>query len=348
MAVSPELLSALRAPSTLADLTLAKDPQSGKEILISPTGESYEIREDIPRFADIDDAGQAQTADAFGFKWAATHTYKSESLRAFSTDWLLRRYGFESAEHMRSHIQSFGSVLDIGCGSGFSTSLWIDGWADALYVGVDISSAIDIARERLGSYRRTGFVQGDALHLPFRSDAFGGVISEGVFHHTPSTKAAIREAARVVRAGGEVMFYVYRRKSPIREWTDDYVREQIAPLSNAEAWNEMESLTNLGRALADLHIEVDVPVDVPLLGISAGKIDVQRLIYWHLAKLFWSDSYSFEENVHVNFDWYRPRYAHRQTESEVRSWCVEAGLEITSLQEEPAGFTVRAIKRAAA
>ncbi len=26
--------------------------------------------------------------------------------------------------------------------------------------------------------------------------------------------------------GGELMFYVYRRKAPIREFTDDYVRER--------------------------------------------------------------------------------------------------------------------------
>ena len=28
----------------------------------------------------------------------------------------------------------------------------------------------------------------------------------------------------------------------------------------------------------------------------------------------------------MNFDWYHPRYAHRQTEEEVRRWCEEAGL----------------------
>ena len=74
-----------------------------------------------------------------------------------------------------------------------------------------------------------------------------------------------------------------------------------------------------------------MPEDVPLLGISAGRHDVQRLIYWHFAKLFWNPELSFEENNHVNFDWYHPRYAHRQTEDEVRRWCDDAGLEIVRL-----------------
>ena len=51
--------------------------------------------------------------------------------------------------------------------------------------------------------------------------------------------------------------------------------------------------------------------------------------YWHFAKLYWNPAWSFEENVHVNFDWYRPHYAHRQTEEEVRQWCAEAELTIT-------------------
>jgi arsenite methyltransferase len=93
-----------------------------------------------------------------------------------------------------------------------------------------------------------------------------------------------------------------------------------------------------------LHAEVEIPEDVPLLGITAGRYDVQRLVYWHIAKLFWNDAYSFEESHHVNFDWYHPRYAHRQTEEDVRRWCQEAGLAIRHFSVEESGFTVRAVK----
>jgi hypothetical protein len=71
---------------------------------------------------------------------------------------------------------------------------------------------------------------------------------------------------------------------------------------------------------------------------------VQRLIYWNFAKLYWNPNWSFEENVHVNFDWYRPRYSHRQTADEVREWCAEAALAITRFHEQESGFTVRATK----
>ena len=91
----------------------------------------------------------------------------------------------------------------------------------------------------------------------------------------------------------------------------------------------MRGFTRLARRCRRCEATVDVPEAVPLLGIAAGAQDVQRLIYWNFAKLYWNDEMSFEENVHVNFDWYRPVYAHRQTPDEVQAWCEEAALEVT-------------------
>ena len=78
---------------------------------------------------------------------------------------------------------------------------------------------------------------------------------------------------------------------------------------------------------------VEVPEDVELLGIPQGVYDVQRLVDSQL---------TFEENNHVNFDWYHPRYAHRHTEDEVRGWFAECDLEVTRFDAQEAGFTVRA------
>ena len=158
------------------------------------------------------------------------------------------------------------------------------------------------------------------MQLPFADDTFDTVFSEGVLHHTPSTRAALESVVRVLRPGGEILFYVYVRKAPAREFMDDHIRDEIAGLPPEVAWDQLRSLTRLGEALAGLRAEVEVP-DVPLLGIKAGRYDVQRLVYYHFAKLFWNDLHSFEENVHVNFDWYHPRYAHRQSPDEVRDWC---------------------------
>lgn len=310
-------------------------------------GKSYSIRRGIPRLVLTDDPGQLKTSDSFEYKWKRRETYDSQTAKKNAEKWYLEKYGFKSLRAWVEFFDSGGRVLDVGCGSGFSSSLFLDTpyWkGTAAWIGVDISEAIDVARERLEKVPNAHFVQGDALSLPFPDDTFSIVFSEGVFHHTPSTRQALKSAARVLAPNGEFSFYVYRRKSAVREFTDDYVRRLISPLSDEEAWAEMRSLTHLAQALAEAKTTISVPVDVLSLGIKAGEHDVQRLIYWHFAKLFWNSTLTFEENVHVNFDWYRPVYAHRHTAEEVRAWCEQANLRVIRFHEQESGFTVRAIK----
>ena len=219
------------------------------------------------------------------------------------------------------------------------------GGSGAEWVGLELSDAIDVARARLGDVDGLHFVQGDVTHLPFPPATFDVAIAEGVLHHTPSTEAAFRSLAESVAPGGELLAYVYRRKGPIREFADDHVRAALAAMAPEEAWEALRPLTALGEELGRLGASVTLEDGVPLLGIPAGSYDVQRLFYWHFLKAFWNPEFSFEENHHVNFDWYAPRYAHRQTEESIREWCRACGLVIRHLDVQESGFTVRAVKK---
>ena len=141
------------------------------------------------------------------------------------------------------------------------------------------------------------------------------------------------------------MFYVYRKKGPIREFTDDYVREKLQGMSPEQAWNEMMGLTKLGKVLGDLDIEIEIPEEIKILEVPAGKINLQRFFYWHIVKAFYRPEFSLHEMNHANFDWFAPRNAHRQSLEEVLSWCDSANLEVIRHNEEPAGITVVAAKR---
>jgi arsenite methyltransferase len=309
------------------------------------SGASYRVTNGIPRFVDDRDGAATQVADSFGFKWAQRESYASPTFQKWYTSWLMSRYGFADERAMASFFGSAGCTLEVGCGSGLSAALTLSGHsARQRWVGLDISSSIDIAMDRLGREPAKEFVQADILCPPFRPGVFDLIFAEGVLHHTESTERALKGLVPLLRPGGQMLFYVYRKKAPVREFTDDYVRDLLAPLGNQEAWDALLPLTRLGQALAQLHATVDVPEDVPLLGIEAGSQDVQRLIYWNFAKLFWNEELSFEENHHVNFDWYRPRYAWRQTEEDVRRWCKEAGLSVAYLDAQESGYTVRATK----
>jgi SAM-dependent methyltransferase len=351
--VRRSLVDVLVDPHSRGPLALDEERADGDDVLagqlIGDDGRRYVISDGVPRFVLTDDAGQRQTQSSFGYKWTKRDSFGSAGMADELHAWLVQRYGFTSREDMRAFFGSRRRTLDAGCGAGFATSAWMtDGWArnGSEWVGADISAAIDVARERLGGFEGTHFVQADVLQLPFADGSFDAIISEGVLHHTPSTERALKSLVPLLAPGGELMFYVYAKKAPIREFTDDHVRDLLANMSPGEAWDALRPLTRLGQALAELDVEVDVPEDVPVLGIKAGRYDVQRLIYYNVAKLFWNEKMTFEENNHLNFDWYAPRYAHRQTEEEVRGWCADEGLEIAHFDVHEAGYTVRAVKPA--
>lgn len=347
------LLDTLVDPIAKCSLALTVQQGDGDEIirgmLRNPEGRSYAIINGIPRFVLTEDSGQKQTEMSFGYKWQQRDAWYSPEVQAACQPWLVQRYGFESVDEMRGFFGAHRRVFDAGCGSGFGSSMWMDsswrGAGDADWIGADISEAIDVAQERLGQIPGTHFIQADILQLPFRNETFDAIFSDGVLHHTPSTERALKSLAPLLVTHGEILFYVYRVKSPVREFTDDYVRDAISSLDPAEAWEALRPLTKLGQALAELHAEVEVPEDIPFLGIKAGRYDVQRLIYWHFAKLYWRETFNFEENNHVNFDWYHPHYSWRHTAEEIRRWCDEAGLRITRFDDtQESGFSVRAVK----
>ena len=83
---------------------------------------------------------------------------------------------------------------------------------------------------------------------------------------------------------------------------------------------------------------------IPMLGIKAGKQDLQRFIYWNMFKCYWNDTMDWDANVITNFDWYHPLHAHRHTPEEVRGWCAAEGLAIEHFDEQESGISVRAKK----
>lgn len=313
-------------------------PAEGGELVSN--NQRLVMRDGILRAGVVNDAGQAQTRDMFGYKWSRKHTYHSDHLRNKTRSWLVDRYG--DLLGMLSTDRERRTILDAGCGSGFTAGLLFgERLKDYAYVGADISEAVELARDQLRTVAGDSlFVQCDLMKLPFPARSFDLVYSEGVLHHTPSTQAAIAATASLVRPGGVYAIYVYARKAPTREFTDDHIRSLLAGMTPDAAWDAIKPLTLLGKTLGDLHLEVEIPENVELLGIPKGKTSIQRLFYWYVCKMYFDEKLSIDEMTHINFDWFAPRYSHRQTPAEVRLWCESAGLFIEHLKVEEAGITV--------
>ncbi|WP_207000511.1 class I SAM-dependent methyltransferase [Trinickia mobilis] len=291
---------------------------------------------------------QSQTSQVFGYKWGKRETYESEAMRVAMKDFYLRHYGDVEGAAWWSDYGTTPKILDVGCGAGY-TALELLGsrLTSADYCGVDISDAYKVAEQRFAERGLKGtFVQGDMTNLDLPEEHFDVILAEGVLHHTDNTEHAFKRVARHLKSGGRLLAYIYRKKGPIREFTDDYIREQISGLSPNDAWDALVPLTKLGIQLGELNVEVDITEPIEVLGIPAGKINLQRLFYWHIFKAYYRPEWSFDEMQHVNFDWYAPKNAHRHTFDEIERWCSDANLEIERADhEELAGYSIIARKR---
>ncbi|MFC3712429.1 class I SAM-dependent methyltransferase [Sphingoaurantiacus capsulatus] len=331
-------------PGWLGDLFGAL-PEGGQADL---GGRAFVRRNDILRELSLASDQQEQTKSTFGFKWEKRDTFESEASLRRMKEWLIERYGdVPNAGWWKDHGDK-PLVVDAGCGAGMSgLELFAPAVPRIRYLGVDISTAVDVARDRFEKAGLdAGFMQADITDLPLPEGSVDVIFSEGVLHHTDSTERALKSLARRLKVGGRFLFYVYKTKGPIREFTDDYIRDKLEPIAPEQAWELMMPLTKLGQALGELNIELTVPEEISLLEIPAGKINLQRLFYWHVFKAFYREDLTLDEMNHINFDWYAPRNAARQTPEQVRQWCREAGLEIEREVVEDAGITIQARRTA--
>jgi ubiquinone/menaquinone biosynthesis C-methylase UbiE len=117
-------------------------------------------------------------------------------------------------------------LLEIGCGMGTDLLQFARGGARC--VGIDLTPrSIEITRHRFALYGASGsFMISDGERLPFRSESFDVVYSNGVLHHTPDTEGAIREVHRVLRKGGTAKVMLYHRNS-LNYWAEIILRRGL-------------------------------------------------------------------------------------------------------------------------
>jgi len=120
-------------------------------------------------------------------------------------------------------------LLEIGCGMG--TDLLQFARGGAYCTGIDLTPrSIEITRHRFKLYGAdASFMISDGEHLPFRSESFDVVYSNGVLHHTPDTAGAIREVHRVLRPDGVAKIMLYHRNS-LNYWVEIVLRRGVLGL----------------------------------------------------------------------------------------------------------------------
>ncbi len=352
-AMHRELLDILVAPGDGGALTLETEgsPPTNATVLsgslVAADGSRFPIDAGVPRMVPTDhssvtvDGGATQRS--FGAKWAEYSEEEKSQLAEYQYRWFDQRFGFAEGTDLADFLAGKRGVLDAGTGPGLCAARCAQ-LSDAQVVGMDLSDSVTSARSRYVELENLDYVQGDILSPPFAPGTFDFVVADQVLHHTPDCVGAFRSMAGLVRPGGQLAVYVYRKKAIIRELVDDHVRAITSALSVEECLELGEQITELGRELSHLEGTITLERGVPLLGIEPGTHDIQRLIYWTMLKCYWNEDLGWHQSVMTNYDWYSPVYASRHTEEEVLGWCREEALEIVHLDVIESGISVRAAR----
>ncbi len=128
-------------------------------------------------------------------------------------------------------------VLEVGCGQGSTTQTLLKTMPNAFVTATDIDDdQIRLAERRVKS-KRAEFLVEHAAEMSFEDGSFDMVVAFNTLHHVPAWRKAVREAARVLRPGGQYVLTGISaeglRLAPFRKFvapkalidTDDFIKE---------------------------------------------------------------------------------------------------------------------------
>ena len=113
---------------------------------------------------------------------------------------------------IKRHAPDGSSILDLGCGTGYSSLLLSYEKFDV--TGVDVSFLFlgEISKRRSANLN---LLVADAADLPFRSESFDAVSSFMMIEHIFHVGKTLREMLRVVKKGGYIVIVSPNLLSPI-------------------------------------------------------------------------------------------------------------------------------------
>ncbi len=245
---------------------------------------------------------QSRTQSTYGLQWNRYRIVRDDEDRAT----------FRHRTGLSEDALAGKVVLDAGCGMGRYLRI-AAGSPARLVVGIDLSRAVEAARDVTRGLPRVAIVRGDLLRPPFAAGGFDVIYSLGVLDHTPDPRRAFLELARLLRPGGVIAIWVYPRE-----------RRIVEAIMNAQRVVS----TRLPLGVLEPLCRIAAPIGGLKRRLMASRWrPVERLgVALHLATIGVSMHPDPEVRVCDTLDWYAPRYLSRHTHAEVAGWFAEAGL----------------------
>jgi ubiquinone/menaquinone biosynthesis C-methylase UbiE len=173
--------------------------------------------------------GEKQTSSRTAEGFLADEHRALNFYRIFSVAYdILNPYLYTAAmrEQMVGRVQNSANlrVLDVGCGTGYTTAglLKLENIHEVVALDMNPVQLKRAVKNLFSEKNRTSISRGDADNLPFTDRSFDAVISVGAVEYFPDPEKALNELTRVTKPGGTVIV-----GGPALEWFSKFALNKI-------------------------------------------------------------------------------------------------------------------------
>ena len=315
----PKFTALLRCPVTGSELELKADEffkngmvKSG--ILAARDGnEKYPVINGIPRFV-----AKEFYSGSFGYEWRKWPRVQFEAENAGRPMQGHTTKMFKAITQFNEKDLAGAYVVEFGCGPG--RFLDVVRKCGSLAVGIDMSLAVEAARENFRDDENVLIVQGDILNPPFKKGVFDFGYTAGVLHHTPDPGLGLKKLAEVIKPAGRIACCVYSKKG-FYNYPSVFMYRQIHRLASNLLGVAFSNKIALGYSYFAAYILYYIFAftrKVPFIGLPIVYI-IEKffLVNLHIPDIRW--------RILDVFDAITPRYASTHTSEELQQWFEDAG-----------------------
>lgn len=160
-----------------------------------------------------------------------------------------------------------GTILDLGCATGAASLDLVE--RGFTVVGADLT----LACLKVAATRYQAVVRANAVELPFKDEAFDGLVSRGALHHFQEPERSLTEVARVLKPGAPVVFSDPREYDWL-EWVKHTVRRNDDAFTHDHhAYEPEEYRALIARDFDIISVQTKDPVGLLL----ANAVDLLPL-----------------------------------------------------------------------
>lgn len=308
MDIHPKFLDMLCCPKTGSDLQLDVEEYNDNGTVnrgaLTGPNDRYPIVDSIPRFVD-----REYYSASFGYEWKKWSRVQFESENAGGKMAGHTKRMFETITGLVNGSLEGKRVVEFGCGPGRFLDIVRSKGGTA--IGIDLSVAVESARENFRNDANVLIVQGDILNPPFRKGIFDIGYTIGVLHHTPDPQRGLERLCELVRKDGLVACAVYSKGS-FYDYPSVHLYRKIFNATKGVFGNRLA----LGYARFSayfLHPVFGTLLNIPFLGKGIVHV-LEKYLFVNLPipDARW--------RVLDIFDAITPYYASTHTYPEVKGW----------------------------